>query len=81
MPIGKTGTTAVRDWLSIRVGDVRFADKGWVCPDYRQDDGAAYMKQSFFVIVVDLGIGSSKNTVWTCDLTHSYITINADYRS
>ena len=81
MAIGKSGATADRDLLSIRFGDVRVADKGWVCPDYREDDGAAYMKQSNLVIGVDLGIGSCKSTVWTCDLTHGYITINADYRS
>ncbi|WP_273509179.1 bifunctional glutamate N-acetyltransferase/amino-acid acetyltransferase ArgJ [Planktotalea frisia] len=81
MAIGKSGATADRDLLSIRFGDVRVADKGWVCPDYREDDGAAYMKQSNLVIGVDLGIGSGKSTVWTCDLTHGYITINADYRS
>jgi glutamate N-acetyltransferase/amino-acid N-acetyltransferase len=81
MAIGKSGAAADRDLLSIRFGDVRVADKGWVCPDYREDDGAAYMKQSNLVIGVDLGIGSGKSTVWTCDLTHGYITINADYRS
>ncbi|OJI94935.1 glutamate N-acetyltransferase [Planktotalea frisia] len=81
MAIGKSGATADRDLLSIRFGDVRVADKGWVCPDYHEDDGATYMKQSNLVIGVDLGIGSGKSTVWTCDLTHGYITINADYRS
>ena len=39
------------------------------------------MKQSDLVISVDLGIGGGNSTVWTCDLTHGYIKINADYRS
>ncbi len=81
MAIGKSGATADRDLLSIRFGDVLVADKGWVNPEYREDDGAAYMKNSELVINVDLGLGSGKSTVWTCDLTHGYITINADYRS
>lgn len=81
MAVGKSGAAADRDLLSISFGDVLVADKGWVSPDYREDDGAAYMKNSELVIAVDLGIGTGKSTVWTCDLTHGYITINADYRS
>jgi len=81
MAIGKSGAAADRDLLSIRFGDVLVADKGWVSPDYREEDGAAYMKQQNLIISVDLGLGSGKSTVWTCDLTHGYITINADYRS
>ena len=50
-------------------------------PDYREEDGAAYMRQPELVIGVDLGLGAAPRTVWTCDLTHRYIDINADYRS
>ena len=57
------------------------AEDGWVSPDYREDLGAAYMKQAELVLRVDLGIGTGAATVWTCDLTHDYIRINADYRS
>ena len=81
MAVGKSGAAADRDKLSIRFGDVLVADKGWVSPDYREEDGAACMKQQDITIGVDLGIGEGKATVWTCDLTHGYITINADYRS
>jgi len=81
MAIGKSGAAADRDLLSISFGDVLVANKGWVSPDYKEEDGAAYMTQSELVIAVDLGLGIGKSTVWTCDLTHGYITINADYRS
>ncbi|MBR9841553.1 MAG: bifunctional glutamate N-acetyltransferase/amino-acid acetyltransferase ArgJ [Rhodobacteraceae bacterium] len=81
MAIGKSGAAADRDLLSIRFGDILVAEKGWVSPDYREDDGAGYMQQEEIDINVDLGLGDGKATVWTCDLTHGYITINADYRS
>lgn len=81
MAIGKSGAAADRDALSIWFGDVLVAKKGWVSPDYREEDGAAHMKQDELVIRVDLGLGDGAATVWTCDLTHGYISINADYRS
>ena len=81
MAIGKSGAAADRDLLSISFGDVLVAEKGWVSPDYREEDGAAQMKQEEIVIRVDLGLGEGACTVWTCDLTHQYISINADYRS
>ena len=81
MAVGKAGEEANRDRLSIRFGDILVADRGWVSPDYREADGAAYMKRQDLVIGVDLGIGSGAAVVWTCDLTHRYIEINADYRS
>ena len=81
MAIGKSGAKADRDLLSIRFGDVLVAENGWVSPDYREEDGAAHMKNNELIIGVDLGLGTGKATVWTCDLTHGYIAINADYRS
>ena len=81
MAVGKAGEAADRDKLSIWFGDILVADKGWVSPDYREDDGAEYMKGDDLSVTVDLGVGSGSATVWTCDLTHQYITINADYRS
>ena len=81
MAIGKSGATAERDRLTIRFGDLVVAKKGWRNPDYREDDGAAYMRQSELVIGIDMGLGRSARTVWTCDLTSRYIAINADYRS
>jgi glutamate N-acetyltransferase/amino-acid N-acetyltransferase len=81
MAIGKSGAAADRDLLSIWFGDVLVAEKGWVSPDYREEDAAKLMKQDEILIRVDLGLGDGKSTVWTCDLTHQYIEINADYRS
>lgn len=81
MAIGKSGAQADRDLVTIRFGEILVADKGWVSETYREEDGAAYMKGQDIKISVDLGIGDGCSTVWTCDLTHQYITINADYRS
>lgn len=81
MAIGKSGASADRDLLSIRFGDVLVAEKGWVSPDYREEQGAAQMKQPEITLNVDIGLGEGTATVWTCDLTHGYISINADYRS
>ncbi|MBV7380135.1 bifunctional glutamate N-acetyltransferase/amino-acid acetyltransferase ArgJ [Maritimibacter dapengensis] len=81
MAIGKSGAQADRDQITIRFGDILVAEKGWVAESYREEDGAAYMKQDELVIDVDLGLGQGDATVWTCDLTHGYIQINADYRS
>ncbi|PIV73545.1 MAG: bifunctional ornithine acetyltransferase/N-acetylglutamate synthase [Rhodobacteraceae bacterium CG17_big_fil_post_rev_8_21_14_2_50_65_11] len=81
MAVGKSGAVADRDRLSIRFGDVLVAENGWVAGGYREEAGAAYMKNDALVIAVDLGLGSGEATVWTCDLTHQYIAINADYRS
>jgi glutamate N-acetyltransferase/amino-acid N-acetyltransferase len=50
-------------------------------PDYDEAPVAAYMKGDEITLHVDLGVGRGRGTVWTCDLTHGYITINADYRS
>ncbi|SFD66538.1 bifunctional glutamate N-acetyltransferase/amino-acid acetyltransferase ArgJ [Roseivivax sediminis] len=81
MAIGKSGAAADRDRLSIRFGDVAVAEHGWVAESYREEMGAAQMQRPEITIGVDLGLGSGAATVWTCDLTHGYISINADYRS
>lgn len=79
--IGKSGAEADRDRLTIRFGDILVAEKGWRAPSYREEDGAAYMKEPELVIAVDMGLRDAKRTVWTCDLTARYVAINADYRS
>ncbi|MCK0150195.1 bifunctional glutamate N-acetyltransferase/amino-acid acetyltransferase ArgJ [Marivita sp. S6314] len=81
MAIGKSGAPADRDTLSISFGDVQVAKNGWVDPTYREEDGARIMKAQEIEMTIDLGIGTGSATVWTCDLTHGYISINADYRS
>jgi len=81
MAIGKSGAAADRDLLTIRFGDILVAQDGWVSPSYDEAAAAAYMKGQTVKIGVDLGLGEGEATVWTCDLTHGYIDINADYRS
>src|SRR5690625_4067301 len=81
MAVGKSGEKADRDLLTIRFGDILVAEKGWVASGYTEEAGAAYMKRAELEISVDVGIGEGRATVWTCDLTHGYISINADYRS
>ncbi|WP_298968899.1 bifunctional glutamate N-acetyltransferase/amino-acid acetyltransferase ArgJ [uncultured Roseobacter sp.] len=81
MAVGKSGAAADRDQLSIRFGDVTVAEKGWVAAGYDEAKAAAHMKGQDLFIGVDIGLGAGRATVWTCDLTHGYISINADYRS
>ncbi len=81
MAVGKAGEPAERDRLSIAFGDITVATDGERDPTYDEAEVSAYMKSQEIRIGVDLGIGRGKATVWTCDLTHDYISINADYRS
>jgi len=81
MAAGKAGEQVDRSRLSIRVGGVSVAEKGEAAPDYDETPVAAHMKGTDVDIAVDVGIGEGRATVWTCDLTHGYIDINADYRS
>ena len=81
MAVGKSGEPANRDTLSIWFGDILVAENGWVAESYTEEAGAGYMRQQDLNIRADLGVGTGHATVWTCDLTHQYITINADYRS
>ena len=81
MALGKSGAAAERDLIKIWLGDILVAEQGWVAASYSEEQGVAYMKNAELVIAVDLGMGSGAATVWTCDLTHDYISINADYRS
>ena len=81
MAVGKSGEAADRDRLSITYGTVQVAKDGDRAATYDEKTIAKYMQGADIRIGVDLGIGSGKATVWTCDLTHDYISINADYRS
>ena len=67
--------------IDLYLDDVHVAVKGARHPDYREQEGQRVMKQSEITIKVDLGRGDAVDTVWTCDLSHDYVTINADYRS
>ncbi|WP_405404272.1 bifunctional glutamate N-acetyltransferase/amino-acid acetyltransferase ArgJ [Paracoccus sp. Ld10] len=79
--VGKSGARADRDRLWIAFGDMVVARDGWRDPDYDEAAASAYMQGQDLRIGVDLGLGDGARTVWTCDLTHGYIDINADYRS
>ena len=81
MAVGKAGEAADRDRLAIWFGPHRVAVEGMRDPDYDEDSVSAYMKTPDIAIRADLGIGDGAFTVWTCDLTYGYISINADYRS
>jgi glutamate N-acetyltransferase/amino-acid N-acetyltransferase len=81
MAVGKSGEPADRDKLSIKFGPHVVAENGFISPTYREEDGASYMKGRELTLTVDIGLGRGSATVYTCDLTHGYIDINADYRS
>ena len=81
MAVGKAGEPADRDRLSISFGDIRVATDGERDPNYDEAETSAYMKNEDIEITVGIGLGQGRATVYTCDLTHGYITINGDYRS
>jgi glutamate N-acetyltransferase / amino-acid N-acetyltransferase len=81
MAVGKAGEPADRDRLSIRFGDLLLAKAGERAPSYDEAATSAYMKGEDLELTVDIGLGEGRATVYTCDLTHGYITINGDYRS
>lgn len=81
MGVGKSGEPADRDKISIWFGDILVAQHGWVVSTYNEELGQKYMKKQDLKIRIDLAVGDGTATVWTCDLTHQYISINADYRS
>jgi glutamate N-acetyltransferase/amino-acid N-acetyltransferase len=67
--------------LNLYLDDVWVAREGGRNPDYQEADGQRVMKQSEITVRVKLGRGNAKATIWTCDLSHDYVSINADYRS
>ena len=79
--IGKAGQKASRDNLKVAMGGIVIAADGARVPDYDEAPVAAHMKGQNIHIAVDLGVGRGKARVWSCDLTETYISINADYRS
>lgn len=81
MAVGKSGAQADRDKLGIAFGDIVVAENGWRAEGYSEEAASAYMRNQEIKISVQLGVGDGSATVWTCDLTHGYISINADYRS
>lgn len=81
MAVGKAGEPAERDLLSIRFGGIEVARDGQVVPGYDEGPVAAHLAEDEVTIDVDLGLGDGRAAIWTCDLTHGYVSINADYRS
>jgi len=81
MAVGKAGEKADRDKLEIKIGGIVVAEDGLRRPGYDETPVALHMQGQNIDIAADVGIGRGKATVWTCDLTHGYIDINADYRS
>jgi glutamate N-acetyltransferase / amino-acid N-acetyltransferase len=67
--------------IELHLDDVHVATQGGRNPNYREEDGQRVMKQSEITVRVGLGRGTAHDTVWTCDFSHDYVTINADYRS
>ncbi len=81
MAVGKTGEKVDRDKLCITIGDVEIASFGQVVDGYNEGPVANHMKGKEITVAVDIGVGVGVAKVWTCDLTHGYISINADYRT
>ncbi len=81
MAVGKCGEKADRETLTIAIGGVPIAEEGGVRPGYDEAPVQAHIEGREVDIDIDIGIGRGKATVWTCDLTHGYIDINADYRT
>ena len=67
--------------IELHLDDVHVATRGGRHPSYQEADGQRVMKQSEITVRVGLGRGAQSATVWTCDLSHDYVSINADYRS
>ena len=76
-PISKIQVEAIQIWI----GDVKLVTDGAADPKYTESAGAAVFAQSDIQIRIDLGAGQASTTVWTCDFSHEYVSINADYRS
>ena len=81
MAVGKAGEPAQRDLLDIWIGEEQVTEAGQVHPDYSEDRANVFLQADEIDVRVDLHQGSGAATVWTCDLTHGYIEINAGYRS
>jgi glutamate N-acetyltransferase / amino-acid N-acetyltransferase len=81
MAVGKAGEKANRDRLKISIGGIQVAARGQRVPAYDEAPVAAHMAGREIAIAIDVGVGKGLARIWTCDLTHGYVDINADYRS
>ncbi len=81
MAVGRAGEKVDPERLSISIGGIQITAGGGPVPGYDETPVAAHMSGRNIEITVDVGGGGGKATIWTCDLTHGYIDINASYRS
>ena len=81
MAAGRADEPINRERMSVRFGTLWAARDGRVSPDYDEAKMSAYMKRRELEVAVDVGVGRSSAVMWTCDLTHGYVSINGDYRS
>ncbi|MCC3303194.1 bifunctional glutamate N-acetyltransferase/amino-acid acetyltransferase ArgJ [Sneathiella sp. HT1-7] len=81
MAVGKSGEKANRDKMSLEIGGVIIAENGARATTYQEEDVIPHMTGTEIEIDVDVAVGDGSAFAWTCDLTHGYIEINADYRS
>ena len=81
MAVGRADEPIDRDRMSVKFGPLIAAHDGLISPTYDEAKMSAYMKNPELEVSVDVGVGKSSATVWTCDLTKQYVAINGDYRS
>ena len=81
MAVGKSGENIVANKIQITIGNHLVAEQGKIAKNYEESDMKQYMKWDSINIEVNLNIGNASFTVYTCDFTHDYIDINADYRN
>jgi len=81
MAVGRADEPVNRERMSVKFGDLVAAHDGAVSPGYDERKMSAYMKRPELEVSVDVGVGRSSASVWTCDLTKRYVEINGDYRS
>ena len=81
MAIGKSEEPINREKICISIGNIKVAQNGMAIADFNETDVSKQMKSDNIDVMVDVGVGSGEAKIWTCDLSHGYISINADYRS
>ena len=81
MAVGKSGENIIANKVQIKIGDYLVAEQSKEAKDYNESDVKQYMKWDSINIEINLNIGNALHTVYTCDFTHDYIDINADYRN
>ena len=81
MACGKSGENIIPNKIQLKIGDYLVVEEGRTPKDYKESEVKEYMKWDSIEIEINLNIGNSAFTVYTCDFTHDYIDINADYRN